>query len=183
MEIWKNVTGFEGLYQVSNIGRVKSLGRYRERKDGLLIKVKEKVLMVRTDSKGYEKVDLTKGGKRKTVLVHRVVAQAFIPNSNNKPQVNHKDGNKKNNKVSNLEWNTISENIKHAHETGLINSSLLKGEENINAKLSEMQIRYIRENYIPKDREFGTRALSKQYGVSQNAISKIVNYKTWRGVI
>lgn len=183
MEVWKDIKGYEGIYQISIKGRVKSLERYRERKDGVLMRDKERFLKLRSDSNGYFKVDLTKGGTRKTILVHRLVANAFIPNPENKPKVNHKDGIKSNNEVTNLEWNTVSENIKHAYETALKKSTMLKGAENIRSKLSEIQIQYIRENYIPKDKEFGTKALGEKFGVSQNAISKIVNFKVWKEVI
>src|SRR5205085_3477553 len=102
MEVWKDIKGYEGFYQVSNKGRIKGLERYRERKDGILMKVKENILKISTNSNGYFKVDLTKGNKRRTLLVHRLVAATFIPNRENKPEVNHKDGNKNNNEVTNL---------------------------------------------------------------------------------
>lgn len=183
MEVWKDIGGYEGLYLVSSKGRVKSLERYRERTDRVRMKIKDKVLKLRFSDDGYLKVDLTRGGKRKTFLVHRLVAVAFIPNPENKPKVNHIDGKKNNNEASNLEWSTTSENIKHAYATGLINTSKFKGEGNVNSKLSEMQIKYIRDNYIPRDKDFGMKALGLKFGVSQNAISKIINRKTWKEVI
>ena len=105
MEIWKDIEGFEGLYQVSNLGKVKSLN-YNHTK-------KEKILKHGSDRVGYLRVNLCKEGKRKTYQVHRLVAQAFIPNLENKPQVNHKDEDKTNNKVENLEWMTRRENINY----------------------------------------------------------------------
>lgn len=103
-EVWKDIAGYEGLYQVSNLGRVKRDGRI-------------KTLSV--DRGGYLYVWLSKHSKMKCLKVHRLVADAFIENPNGKRTVNHIDGNKKNNQVDNLEWATHSENIIHANKTGL----------------------------------------------------------------
>ncbi|ADI23905.1 HNH endonuclease family protein [Enterococcus phage EFRM31] len=102
IEEWKDIKGYEGLYQVSNLGRVKSL------KFG-----KERILKTGVDRYGYISVNLYKNNKRKLCKVHRLVAQAFIPNHENKPQVNHIDEDKTNNMVSNLEWVTAKENVNH----------------------------------------------------------------------
>lgn len=117
MEKWKDIKGYEGLYQVSDQGRVKSFVR---RKEG-------KILKLQTTYKGYLSVKV--GGKR--VAVHRKVAKAFIPNLDNKPQVNHIDGIKTNNNVDNLEWCTNSENQIHANKLGLRRTP--KGEEVYNS--------------------------------------------------
>lgn len=109
-EIWKDIAGYEGLYQINNYGDVKSLN-YGNTK-------KEKILKPHNND-GYYDVTLYKHGKHKQYKIHRLVAQNFIPNPKNKPQVNHKDGNKINNNVNNLEWVTNSENIKHAFKTNL----------------------------------------------------------------
>jgi hypothetical protein len=106
-EVWKDIKGFDGLYQVSNLGRIKSL-RYGTN-----------ILKPFLTGKGYLTVDLCFKGKRKSVRVHRLVADAFIPNPTNKSQINHINGNKKDNSVKNLEWNTQSENINHAFKIGL----------------------------------------------------------------
>ena len=100
-EIWKDIKGYEGLYQVSNLGRVKSFHGRTE---------KEKILQPNNKSK-YSQLLLVKDKKRKIAHVHRLVAEAFIPNTENKPQVNHKDENRKNNRVDNLEWCDCSYNI------------------------------------------------------------------------
>ena len=106
MEKWENIVGYEGKYQISNLGRVKSLkDRYRYR---------ERILKPSTNKRGYKKVVLVKvGEKRKTFLVHRLVAEAFIPNPNNYSEVNHKDENPSNNNVDNLEWCTRKYNINY----------------------------------------------------------------------
>lgn len=117
-EIWKDIEGYEGLYQVSNSGRVKSLERYKENHSKLQ-KVEEKIKTVSIDNIGYYRVCLYKDNKLKNARVHRLVAQTFIPNPDNLREVNHKDGNKLNNNIDNLEWVTSSENNKHAWNTGL----------------------------------------------------------------
>ena len=107
-EIWKDVEGYEGFYQVSNLGRVRSLDRqiYNKGNKGSnkFSKYKGRVLSQGKKKKGYLSVSLTKNCKSKSFPVHRLVAKAFIPNPNNLLQINHKDEDKANNKVENLEW-------------------------------------------------------------------------------
>jgi hypothetical protein len=105
-EIWKDIPNYENKYQVSSLGRVKSL------KCGNL-------LSDRLTDRGYNTAVLYLNGKPKTFKVHRLVAFAFIDNKENKPFINHKDGNKLNNRIDNLEWVTHSENIRHAYSMGL----------------------------------------------------------------
>ena len=104
-EIWKDMEGYEGLYQVSNLGRVKRLkGKYIST---------QRILKLRVGTRGYLYVQLCKKGQRKYYTIHRLVAQAFLPNPENKPQVNHIDEDKTNNIISNLEWVTAKENNHH----------------------------------------------------------------------
>lgn len=110
-EIWRPVKGYEGLYEVSNLGRLKSLPR-KGTKGGI-------ISATYSNSKHYAHVPLTKDSRHKTVSLHRLVAEAFVENPSGKPQVNHKDGNKRNNSANNLEWTTGSENIRHAFRMGL----------------------------------------------------------------
>ena len=106
-EIWKDIPGYEGLYQASNLGKIRSIYRYKK-------------ILKQYKNYGYLHVQLFKNKKQKYSRVHRLVAQTFIPNCENKPYVNHKDGNKQNNCVDNLEWCTAKENTHHALENGLL---------------------------------------------------------------
>ena len=127
MEIWKDIEGFEGLYQVSNLGRTKRL--YKNDK--------EKILKPFSNKDGYLRVNLCKEGKSKQSKVHRLVAKAFIPNLDNKSQVNHRDENKSNNKVENLEWVTSKENINYGTRTERMAKSQSRPIYGINIKTNE----------------------------------------------
>ena len=110
-------------------------------------------------------------------LVHRLVAKCFIPNPMNKPEVNHIDGNKLNNDVSNLEWVTVSENAKHAFATGL--KQPIKGEKNGQAKLSARDVEFIRSHYKPRSSDFNIYTLSKMFNISPQQISRIIRNERW----
>lgn len=113
-EIWKDIKGYEGLYQVSNLGRVKSLDRtYKSSLTNTETITRRGKVLKPLFNRGYYYVALSSGNKVIRKSIHRLVAETFIPNNLNKPQVNHKDGNKKNNNVKNLEWATQSENQLH----------------------------------------------------------------------
>lgn len=123
IEIWKDIPGYEGYYQASNFGRVKSLERICYRNNGWSEKAKycfpEKIKEIQTQTQGYSQVVLYKDGVGKTIRLNTLIARMFIPPIENKPYVNHIDGNKKNNRVDNLEWCTASENVRHAYKNGL----------------------------------------------------------------
>ena len=116
MEIWKDIKGYEGLYQVSNEGRVKALSRVVKSRWGTPKPLKEKEIREIVDSLGYSRLSLSKDGKVKAHKIHRLVAEAFLVGEG---QINHIDGNKQNNHVSNLEFCTQQENNIHAQKTGL----------------------------------------------------------------
>lgn len=109
-EVWRDVVGYEGLYQVSNIGRVKSLQRIIHLTNGKILTIKERIKNISCNNKGYLMATLCKGGICGKYLVHRLVAQAFIPNPQNKPDIDHIDTDKSNNIVGNLKWVTPKEN-------------------------------------------------------------------------
>ena len=125
-ELWKKIEGYEKRYQVSSFGRVKSVGRYsRNGVKGRRWR-EPKAMLTSSNGIGYIKVGLTKNTKQLNMYVHRLVALAFIPNPRNKPEVNHIDGNKNNNRVTNLEWLTSRENTAHADKIGLLKDSTFK---------------------------------------------------------
>lgn len=146
-EIWKDIKGFEKRYQVSNLGRIKSLSKFINNNpnyDSIGYYSKEKILKPFYNAKGYQLVKLYKNNEKYTKKVHRLVAEAFIPNYENKLQVNHIDGNKQNNKIENLEWCTNQENQKHSWKYNLHKRRI--GKEN---KLSKSVNQYdLQGNFI-----------------------------------
>ena len=139
-EIWADVPNYEGLYQVSNLGRVKSLDRTVKSKKGFKT-YKGKILKPRRTT-GYEKV-LLQTNSKKDLSVHRLVAMAFIANPSNKPQVNHINGYKFDNCICNLEWATRSENVRHADENKLRRTS--RGSKHHRTNLTEAQAKQVKE--------------------------------------
>lgn len=119
-EVWKDIPNFEGLYQVSNLGRVRSLPKTVKTKGNGQATHKAKILNICTSGNGYQYVGLSKNGHYYSRRVHRLVALAFIPNPDHFTQVNHLDGDKHNNRLSNLEWCTPLQNVRHAVKNGLI---------------------------------------------------------------
>lgn len=166
-EIWKPIKGLEGHYEVSNTGKVKGLHS-------------GKTLKPYVTNCGYSMIHLCYGNKTiKAFSIHRLVAEAFIPNPENKAQVNHIDGNKSNNNVTNLEWMTPKENTVHACKTGLRNCS---GSNHHNAKLSEEDAKEIKRLYQKNSKEYGYRALAKKYGVHHRTIFSVIHGRTWVNV-
>ena len=141
---------------------------------------KMKKLKVQT-STGYAKVLIYKDDKSKKLkAVHRIVAETFIPNPDNLPQVNHIDGNKTNNEISNLEWCTNSFNQKHAWKMGLRVYTKIQEESNKKQlKLTMDEAREIRKRYVPRDRKNGIRALAREFNVTKNVTQAIVHNKRY----
>ena len=159
-EVWKDIPDYEGLYQVSNLGRVKSLNKYHHKK--------EQILKNRITKDGYYETVLCKKGKMSFFRTHRLVAIAFIPNLLNKPQINHKDGNKLNNNVKNLEWCTLQENKEHAIKMGLQD---FWGKKNPKAKAVNQYDK--NGNFIKR---YDTlRQAMYETGVLENKISMVCN--------
>lgn len=181
-EIWKTIEDYPN-YQVSNLGRVKSLAREWIVGIGNKRFHDEMILKLHNKKRGYKDVCLFKNGKRKYYFVHRLVAQAFILNPENKPEPNHIDGNPSNNKVNNLEWVTKSENRLHAIHTGL--AIITKGEDCSWSKLTEAQVRrikWIAKYCKPKNRSGYWQKLAKSLNVSDSIISMIVHNKRWKEI-
>lgn len=164
-EIWKDIEGYEGLYQVSNMGKVKSIDRYVPRKDGKLQHVYGKIMIPFDNCRGYKKVYLSKNGISKVHYVHRLVALHFIENPNNLPQVNHRDENKTNNCVGNLEWCTREYNQNYGTVTRRRQLS------NTNGKLSKPVLQYSLDGTFIKEWK-STMDIKRNLGFCQSYISE-----------
>jgi len=168
MEFWKKIEGFES-YEISNYGRLRKILKFRKNRDYNAIMLKPSF-----DKDGYLRTVLTISKTEKyNKTIHRLVALSFIDNTENKPQINHKDGNKSNNLVENLEWCTAKENSIHAIKLGL--SGQAPGEMHHMSKLKLNDVLEIREN---KD-NLSQRKMAVIYGISQTQISRILNNKRW----
>ena len=175
MVTWKDINGFEGFYQISSDGDVRSLDRF----DGIRV-VKGRNIKPNLKQNGYLQVGLRKEGKRKWFSIHRLVAIHFIENPENKPQVNHIDCNKQNNHVDNLEWVTSQENFAHAKDNNLINPP--KGENHPfyglygeRSKSAKKVVRYNKDTGETK--LYKAKILAKNDGFDVTSISKCCNKK------
>jgi len=170
-EIWLPINGYENLYEISNLGNVKSLAKQKG-----FVFTKDKVFKLTPTSLGYLRVGLRdKNGNKKCFLVHRLVAIHFIGNPPiNRPQVNHKNGIKTDNSVINLEWCNVSENILHAFKNKLKNP--IRGEKSNLSKLTAKEVLEIRAIY-PIIKSY--KRLSIMYSMSFGAIRSIIKYKSW----
>lgn len=177
MEIWKKIKEY-GDYEVSNYGRVKSPDFILKTPTGQSYIKKGKILKPFKDKKGYLYCDLRVNGERKIVRVHRFVGMAFIPNTENKPQINHIDGNKENNNVQNLEWCTNSENQKHAFEKGLQKGCF----SHHNSKLTLEQVRYIKNNCVVGSKKNGMQTIAKKFNVCNSTIKQIVIGNSYKNI-
>lgn len=169
-EIWLPVKDYEGLYYVSSEGRLRS--SHSNNKG-----VGWKIVKGATVDREYIKVKLIKDHIYKQVSLHRLVATTFIPNPKNKPQVNHKNGNKHDNRVENLEWVTQSENILHSYKTGL--KKPMRGVKNWCAKITEADVLMIRKLAI--EGQTPTQ-ISKSYPINDATVSKIIHKQIWSHV-
>jgi len=175
-EVWKDIPSYEGLYQVSSLGRVRSCDRVVPRGKNHL-SLKGEVLKLSKHQEGYMRVGLSKDGKHKNMAVHRLVASVFIGSPKENLQVNHIDGVKSNNCVSNLEYCTPSENTQHAYRTGLCNSVI--GENRRDSRLTNEDIPVIRQRLANGESQ---RSIGKDYGVSGITILRIKNGRNWKHI-
>lgn len=173
MEIWKDIVGYEGLYMVSNLGNIKSLERItphgHRRRERLLY-------LIPCD---YFMVDLCKNNKKTRKSVHRIVAVAFIPNPENKPYINHKDLNKMNNNVSNLEWCTPKENCIHACRNG--HKKNQSGEYNSMSKLTKTDVLFIRNLSLEGKTAYKIHKEMYPY-LHQQTIYAIIKRRIWKHI-
>lgn len=161
---WKDVNGYNGMYKISNDGRVKSL-----------MFDKEKILKTHLMTSGYQQLNLYKNKTHKKHSIHRLVAEHFISNPNNKSEVNHMDGDKLNNHSDNLEWLTHAENFAHAYGNIFDN----KGENHGNSKLKNKEVYDIKKS-LKLGRTY--KELSEKYNVSRTTINYIAIGRTWRHI-
>jgi len=173
-EVWKDIKGYVGYYQVSNLGRILSL----QRKYSTIKFCVESILKLRKDKYGYLRCNLCRKSKRTYKCTHRLVAEAFIPNSDNKLQVNHKNGIKTDNRVENLEWCTAKENVYHRDNVlGKHN----RGENHNLAKLTVADVTNIKLLLmigVSKQTE-----IAPLFNISVSHISSINRNKTWRHIL
>jgi len=175
MEDWKDIEGYEGYYQISDLGRVRSFDRMVNNKGKKTLQNRKGIVMTfKVDKNGYYSIGLT-NGKQKMHLVHRLVAKAFIQNPKNKPQVNHLYGDKSDNRVVSLEWSTVEENARHASGIGL----LPKGSKHHNSVLTEDDALFIvgfRGLYK------STTQMAKSMNVERKTVTNILLGNTWSHV-
>ncbi len=172
IEIWKDIEGYEGFYMASYCGKIKSLDRFVNGNGGSKQFKKGKILKPFLTRKGYPMVDMKINGVGRHISVHILIAKTYVPNPENKPQVNHKDGIKINTAAWNLEWNTNEENMAHAIANGLRPIIPLGGYA---SKLTEDQVRKIRA----LKNTFSQKELSKMFNTCQSNIGMINTNKTW----
>ncbi|NCD07360.1 MAG: endonuclease [Spirochaetia bacterium] len=164
-EIWKDIKGYEGLYQISNLGNVKSLSRTIINYRGSY--TSKEIIMKTYFLGGYKRIGLLNNKIVKRILIHRLVAEAFIPNPKNKRDINHINGIKSDNRVENLEWNTRSENVKHAYNIGL--NPKLYGKNN---KHSKIVLQYSLENIFIK-KYYSITEAGKENNICRTDISSV----------
>lgn len=180
-EEWKDVKNFEGYYEVSNMGNVRRKKSKTFYKDGRVANFSQTVLKPTLNHKGYKRVYLSVNSKKYSKYIHRLVAETFIDDTENKRTVNHINGIKTDNRVVNLEWMTNSENLKHAFHTGLFDNRNKKfsGSGNPSSKLIKEEVLEIRKL---KNNGVSTVTLSKMYNISESQIRSIYARRTWKNV-
>jgi hypothetical protein len=173
-EKWEYITEYGDRYQISNMGRVKSVRRFIFNPSNGGYYNKAKIMGQTMNPFGYLYVALTKDGIPHKYFVHCLVALPFVPNPENKPFVNHKKGIKWDNRASELEWMTALENMRHSFDTGLNH----RGEKCHQAKITQEQANEIRAKYIHKI--YGLTKLGLEYGIDISSVYKIVRNKTYK---
>lgn len=158
-EEWREIKGAVGGYLVSSLGNIKSVRLGRN-------------MRLQEDGKGYLRVQIN----RRTFKVHRLVAEHFLDRSETRDQVNHINGDKKDNSITNLEWVTGSENVKHSY--AVLSRTIIPSEERVGAKLTEEAVKDIRENYIP--RKVPLSYFANKYGVDRSLVHRVFHGRNWK---
>jgi len=183
-EIWLPIPNFEGYYEASNMGRIKSLDRTIEKPDEKTGKIsymtrRGKIFKIRfKHNRRYMSIRLSKNGKTVGYPIHRIIAMIFVPNPDNKPQVNHINGIKTDNRAENLGWVNNSENILHAIDSGLMKYAI--GESHGSAIFTEDNVLRIRELYASK--KYNLEEIGKMFNTNRSRIHEIVKRKTWKHI-
>lgn len=166
--VYPNIPDNLNRFEISNYGRLKNVKTQHIYKPSVL-------------NTGYSSVRTTLGNRddKIHILIHKAVAYTFLENPYNLPEVNHKDGDKENNHVNNLEWCTSHENQQHKYDIGLFDTNKIKGENNGASKLTWNDVEYIRKNYIPHSRQFGSRAMARKFNVRHITILSVLHNATW----
>lgn len=173
-EVWADIKGYEGLYQISTFGNVKSLSRPVKHSNGGTKILRERMLKTKINSTtGYKEVGLSRDGKQKYHLIHKLIAEAFIDNPHRLPVVNHIDGCKTNNDIFNLEWTTYSENIRHAFANGLSHNNMTNEISRAGNEVQKKQVRCIDDDLVFDS----AREAADYYGVQLSNLSKVCNGK------
>lgn len=173
IEIWRDVVNFEGFYEVSNYGNVRSVDREIKYEDGRVYSYKSKILSFNNTKQGYYSAHLYKNCVRKNRKVHIIVAETFLPNPLGLTDVNHKDGNKLNNHVDNLEWTSRLQNMQHGFSTGLINNT---GTNHGNNIYSDEQIIHVKRLLVLRRPHKEIEAVT---GVKKGTIEQISQGRQW----
>lgn len=178
-ERWKDVEGYEGYYAISSLGRVRSYSRlvWCER-DQINKRRRERILRQKVTRCGYLNISLFLNKIHKECPAHVLVAKAFIPNPKNKPQVNHKFGDKKDNRASSLEWMTAKENSNHAISIGI---DSVVGEHNGRVKLTEEAVLEIRRLY-PKGKRGIRHILAEKYNITAGIVTRVARKVSWKHI-
>jgi hypothetical protein len=167
-EIFKDVVGYEGLYKISNLGRVKALNKNGNNKKKDIIRIQ------RVNQFGYLTFNICKNNKKKFIQIHRLVAESFIPNPENKPEVNHKKGIKTDNRVSELEWSTRIENASHSYYVLNNKSGIKKAQKKANEVNTIFKENEIKNVLIKRASGISCIEIAKEYGVNRVTITKVI---------
>ena len=174
-ERWKQAKGFSSNYYVSNMGRILTLTHYGHKNSPAIMKPADSIDKRRPNDKSHYQRTVMDG---KAVRVHRVVAQTWLPNPDNLPQINHKNGQKNDNRLVNLEWSTNSENQVHAYKSGLNKPRL--GLDNNKTKLTPEIVQTIRREWDSNINRLTRKGYAEKYGVKESAIKSVLENKSWK---